>query len=70
MRRDVTRMISEFSICQKLKYQREPNFEDAVDYHLYILDSLTSVSVDTLGPLKEGESVNRFIISIADIFRN
>ena len=26
MRRDVTRMISECSICQKLKYQRKPNW--------------------------------------------
>jgi hypothetical protein len=68
MRRDVTRMISESSICQKLKYQREPNWEDAVDHHLYSLDPLVSLSVDTLGPLKEDESGNRFIIVIVDDF--
>ena len=55
---DVTRMISECSICQKIKYQREPNWEDAVDHHLYSLDPLTSLSVDTLGPLKEDELGN------------
>ena len=68
MRQDVTRMISESSICQKLKYQREPNWEDTVDHHLYSLDPLVSLSVDTLGPLKEDESGNRFIIVIVDNF--
>ena len=68
MRQDVTRMISECSIRQKLKYQREPNWEDAVDHHLYSLDPLTSLSVDTLGPLKEDKSGNRFIIVIVDNF--
>ena len=33
--RDVTRMISEYSISQKIKYQREPNWEN---HHLYSLD--------------------------------
>ena len=33
MRRYVTQMISECSICQKLKYQREPN-QDDVDHEL------------------------------------
>ena len=60
-------MISECSICHKLKYQHEPNWEDAVDHHLYILDPLVSLSVDTLGPLKEEESVN-YIIVIVDNF--
>ena len=51
-------MILECSICQK--QNREPNWEDAVDHHLYSLDPLTSLSVDTLGPLKEDESGNCF----------
>ena len=69
MRRDVTRMISECSICQKLKYQREPNWEDAVDHHLYGgLDPLISLSVETLGPLKEDELGNQLIIVIVDNF--
>jgi len=46
MRRDVTQMISEYS---EIKYQREPNWEDAVDHHLYSLDPLASLSVDTMG---------------------
>ena len=58
MRQDVTRMVAECSICQKLKFQREPNWEDAVDHHLYSLDPLVSLSVDTLGPLKEDELGN------------
>ena len=61
-------MISECSICHKLKYQRELNWEDAVDHHLYCLDPLTSLSVDTLSPLKEDELGNRFIIVIVDNF--
>ena len=61
-------MISECSICQKLKYRREPNWEDTVNYHLYSLDPLTSLSVDTLGLLKEDESGHRFIIVIVDNF--
>jgi len=68
MRRVVTRMISECPICQKLKYQRETNGEDAVDFHLFSLDPLISLSVDTLGPLKEDELGNRFIIVIVDNF--
>ena len=68
MWRDVTRMISECSICQKLKFQREPNWEDSVDHHLYSLYPLVSLSVDTLSPLKEDESGNRFIIVIVDNF--
>ena len=61
-------MISECSICQKIKYQREPNWQDAVDHHLYSLNPLTSLSVDTLGPLKEDELGNRFIIVMVDNF--
>ena len=61
-------MISECSIYQKLKFQREPNWEDVLDHHLFRLDPLVSLSMDTLGPLKEDESGNRFIIIIVDNF--
>ena len=41
---DITRMIYECSICQKLKHQREePNWEDMVDHHIYSLVPLTSL---------------------------
>ena len=39
-----------------------------MDHHLYSLDLLTSLSVDTLGPLKEDELGNRFIIVIVEKF--
>ena len=39
-----------------------------MDHHLYSLDPLVSLSVDTLGPLKEDELGNRFIIVIVDNF--
>ena len=39
-----------------------------MDHHLYSLDPLISLSVDTLGPLKEDELGNRFIIVIMDNF--
>ena len=68
MHRDIVRMISECPICQKLKIQREANREDTVDHHLYSLDPLTSLSVDTLGSLKEDESGNSFIFVIFDNF--
>ena len=51
-----------------MKYQREPNWDDTVDQHLYSLDPLTSLSVDTLDPLKEDESVNHITIVIVDNF--
>jgi hypothetical protein len=41
--------IGECGICQKIKYQRSPDWEDQVENHLYSLSSLTSLSVDTLG---------------------
>ena len=62
MRQDDTRMFLECSICQKLKFQREPNWEDGVDHHLYSLDPLVSLYVVTLGLSKEDESGNQFII--------
>ena len=42
MRRDIVWMISECTICQKLKFQREPNWKDAVDHHVYNLDPFIS----------------------------
>ena len=60
--------IDECGICQKIKYQRSPDWEDQVEHHLYSLSSLTSLSVDTLGPLKLDENGNSFIIVIVDNF--
>ena len=59
MARDISRMISECSIC--LKYQCESNWEDTVDHCLFSLDPLTSSSMDTMGRLK-WESINHHVI--------
>jgi len=45
-----------------------PEWEDEVEHHLYSLPPLTSLSVDTLGPLKEEENGNSFVIVIVDNF--
>ena len=39
-----------------------------VEHHLYTLSPLTSLSVDTLGPLKVDKNGNSFIIVIVDTF--
>ena len=59
MRENVSQRIGECGICQMIKYQREPGF-----HHLYRLTPLTSLSVDTLGPLKQDENRNSLIIFI------
>ena len=38
------------------------------EYHLYSLSPLTSLSVNTPGPLKEDENENCFIIVVVDNF--
>jgi len=68
MRQNVSNWIGECSICQKIKFQRLPEWEDEVEHHLYSLSPLTSLSVDTLGPLKEDENGNSFVIVIVDNF--
>ena len=55
-------------VCLKIKYQRSPDWEDQVEHHLFSLSPLTSLSVDTLGPLKVDENGNSFIIVIVDNF--
>jgi hypothetical protein len=50
MRQNVSNWIDECSICQKIKFQQLPEWEDEVERHLYSLSPLTSLSVDTLGP--------------------
>ena len=39
-----------------------------MEHHLYSLSPLTSLSVDTLGPLKFDKNGNSFIIVIVDNF--
>ena len=68
MRRNVSEWI-DCSICQDIKLvTTAPEWEDEVEHHLYYLSSLTSFSVDTLGPLKEDENGHSFVIVIVDIF--
>ena len=43
MRKNVSQWICECGICQKIKYQREPGFEDKVVHHLYRLTPLASL---------------------------
>ena len=68
MRQNVKKWIGECGICQKIKFQRSPDWEDQVEHHLYSLSPLTSLSVDTIGPLKVDENGNSFIIVIVDNF--
>jgi hypothetical protein len=63
-----TDWISECGVCQKIKYQRDPNWEDEVEHHLYSLDPLHTLSLDTLGPLPEDELGNKYVILIMDNF--
>ena len=62
MRRNDLEWIGECSIHQNIKFQWLPEWEDEVEHHL------NSLSVDTLGPLKEDENGNSFVIVIADNF--
>ena len=55
----ISQWIGECVICQKIKYR--PN---EVVHHLYRLTPLASLSVDALGPLKQNENGNSFIIAI------
>jgi hypothetical protein len=68
MRKNVTYWINECGVCQKIKYQRDPYREDEVEHHLYDLDPLRSLSLDTLGPLPEDVLGNKYIILIMDNF--
>jgi hypothetical protein len=70
MRVDVAAWIGQCGICQKIKHRqiKNPTWQDEVDHHLYSLDPLTSLSLDTLGPLPEDELGNKYIIVIVDNF--
>jgi Integrase zinc binding domain/Integrase core domain len=68
MRKDVRNWISECAICQKIKYQRDPQWQDALEHHLHRLKPLASLSIDTLGPLPEDEHGNSYVIVIVDNF--
>jgi hypothetical protein len=43
-------------------------WRDEIEHHLYYLDPLASLSVDTLGPLPEDENGFSFIVVIVDNF--
>ena len=68
MRKDVTKWIDECAICQKIKWREGPIWQDQIEHHLYHLDPLASLSVDTLGPLPEDENGFSFIVVIIDNF--
>jgi hypothetical protein len=68
MRQEVTAWISECGICQKIKWQRPVNWEDEAIHHLYSVNPLEELSVDTLGPLPEDEFGNRYVVVILDNF--
>jgi Integrase zinc binding domain len=65
---NVSDWIRECGVCQKIKYQRDPNWQDEVEHHLYSSDPLVSLSMDTLGPLPEDEDGNKYVILIMDNF--
>jgi Integrase zinc binding domain len=62
MRKDVTDWINECGVCQKIKYHRDPNWEDEVAYHLFDFGPICSLSLDTLGPLPQDKLGNKYII--------
>ena len=68
VRNDFTNWIHECVICQKIKLRTEPKLRDEIEYHLYHLEFLASLSVDTLGPLPEDENEFSFIVVIVDNF--
>jgi Integrase zinc binding domain len=68
MRSDVTNWIHECAICQKIKHQRDPHCEDEYEHHLYSIEPLKTISVDTLGPLPEDENGNKYVILIVEDF--
>jgi hypothetical protein len=70
MRQEVTQWINECGICQKCKHYRvkHPTWEDEAEHHLYSGEPLSSLSMDTVGPLPEDELGNRYIMVIMDNF--
>jgi Integrase zinc binding domain len=68
IRSNVSDWIRECGVCQKIKHQRDPNWQDEVEHHLYSSDPLVSLSLDTLGPLPEDEDGNKYVILIMDNF--
>jgi Integrase zinc binding domain len=58
---DVSKWINECGVCQKIKHQCDPHWQDEVEHHSYSSDPLTSLSIDTLGPLPEDENGNKYV---------
>ena len=68
MQKDVIKWIEECAICQKIKLRTCPMWRYEIEHHLYHLDPLATLSVDTLGPLpKDGNEVS-FVVVIVDNF--
>jgi len=51
-----------FRNVQFVKLQTGPMLKDEIEYHLYYLEPMASLSVDTLGPLPEDENGFSFIV--------
>ena len=54
-------------LCEKIKLRTGPMWRDEIAHHLYHVDPLASLSVDTLGPLSEDDD-GFFIVVIVDNF--
>ena len=60
--------IEECAIYQKIKLRIGPMWRDEIEHHLYHLEPMASLSVDTLGPVPEDENGFSFIVVIVDNF--
>jgi len=67
MRNNVIKWIEECHIIIN-HGEKPPMWKDEIEYHLYHLEPLVSLSEDTLGPLPEDENEFSFIVVIVDNF--
>jgi hypothetical protein len=68
MKEQLKNYIAEYTISQKIKWQRLENQEDIVEHHLYSVAPLSELSIDTMGALPEDKEGMRYIILIVDNF--
>ena len=64
----VIKLIKECGICQKIKLRTDPMWRDKIEHHVYHLDPLVSLLVDTLSTRSEDENGFSFIVDIVGIF--
>lgn len=64
---EVTDFISSCPVCQKVKHQPAPDLP-ASQYHLHGSSPMSSLSLDTIGPLPEDESGFKYILVVIDNF--